>query len=581
MRAERTFAFAVAVAIVALLATSTLAGVGEAQGKSQGAVGARADDPNPPATPVKLIFIHVFYNRWQEGETSTPGATGTATGTPTTTSSPTRTPTATPTRTAAPQRPMYLPTILKQWLPAVTATSTRSPTATSSATASPTRTPTATATVSSSLVQPADLVYLGAFRLPDDGDRPFTFAYGGNAMTFRPNGDPAGPADGFPGSLFIIGHDRLPYGELPDGSQVAEVNIPAPVNSRNVNDLPVAAFLQGFHDVAAGHFTRMEEIVRIGMAYLDHPATGPKIHLAWGQHLELDPPAATHAWFSPNLAAPDFQGEWFIGDQSFYAVNDYLFDIPAAWADAHAQGRYLATGRFRDGGWSGMGPALFAYRPWQSDGSPPPAGARLGETILLRYESSLSTENIERCLDGYQHPDEWAGGAWLTTGSGKSAVLLVGAKSTGTKYWYGYVNPLGPEYPCVDQEVVGQFPVCRLADGAPCPAEDLIECAGHNDSRGWWSTRWDAQFLFYDPADLARVAAGEIAPWEPQPYARLNVDDSLFHNPAGVELEMLGAGVQRRYRIGSVAYDRGNGRFYVLELYADGVKPVVHVWRVQ
>jgi hypothetical protein len=44
---------------------------------------------------------------------------------------------------------------------------------------------------------------------------------------------------------------------------------------------------------------------------------------------------------------------------------------------------------------------------------------------------------------------------------------------------------------------------------------------------------------------------------------------------------MLGAGVQRRYRIGSVAYDRGNGRFYVLELYADGVKPVVHGWRVQ
>ena len=30
-----------------------------------------------------------------------------------------------------------------------------------------------------------------------------SFAYGGNAMTFNPNGDPAGPRDGFPGSLFI------------------------------------------------------------------------------------------------------------------------------------------------------------------------------------------------------------------------------------------------------------------------------------------------------------------------------------------------------------------------------------------
>ncbi len=518
------------------------------------------------ATGEFVQLLNVFYHRWREGETATPTATATA---------------ATATQTAAPPQPVYLPMIIRQRPPATTATPTHSPTATPGATAAPTPTPTATATISSGLVQPSDLVYLGAFRLPDDAERPRTFAYGGNAMTFRPNGDPTGPSDGFPGSLFITGHDRLPYGELPDGSQVAEVNIPAPVRSRDVADLPSATFLQGFHDVAAGHFVQMEEIVRIGMQYLDHPATGPKIHLAWGQHLAPDPPAATHAWFSPDLASPDFQGEWFMGDQSFYAVNDYLFDIPVAWADAHAQGRYLATGRFRDGGWSGMGPALFAYRPWQSDGSPPPAGARLQETTLLRYESSLSTDNIERCLDGYQHPDEWAGGAWLTTDSGKSAVLFAGSKSNGTKYWYGYANPRGPQYPCVDQELIDQFPVCRLADGALCPAEDLIECAGHNDQRGWWTTRWEAWFLFYDPADLARVAAGQMAPWEPQPYAHLNIDEFLFHNPAGVELEMLGVGEQRRYRIGSVAYDRDHGLLYVLEWYADEAKPVVHVWQVQ
>lgn len=591
MGTARILTLAAVVAVATLLAASAFASAGEARDGYREAAGAGADDPSPPAAPVKLIFIqllNVFYNCWREGQTSTPSATGSPTGTgmPTTTPSPghtlTVTPTAAPTRTATPPRPVHLPTILKQWPRAVTATPTptRSPTATPSATASPTRTPTATV-ISSGLIQPSDLVYLGAFRLPDDAERPRTFEYGGNAMAFHPNGDPAGPADGFPGSLFITGHDRLPYGELADGSQVAEVSIPAPVNSRQVADLPTAAFVQGFHDVAAGHFVGMDEIVRIGMAYLDHKATGPKIHLAWGQHLSPDAPAATHAWFSPDLSSPDFQGEWFIGDQSFYAVNDYLFDIPAAWADAHAQGRYLATGRFRDGGWSGMGPALFAYRPWQSDGSPPPSGTRLEETTLLRYESSLNTEDIERCLEGYQHPDEWTGGAWLTTDSGKSAVLFAGAKSNGTKYWYGYVNPLGPQDPCVDQEVVGQFPVCRLADGAPCPAEDLIECAGHNDYRGWWTTRWDAQFILYDPADLAQVAAGELAPWEPQPYARLDIDEFLFHNPAGVELEMLGVGVQRRYRIGSVAYDRGNGLLYMLEWYADGAKPVVHVWRVQ
>jgi hypothetical protein len=435
---------------------------------------------------------------------------------------------------------------------------------------------------STARVQPSDLVYLGAFRLPDDAERPRTFEYGGSAMTFNPNGDPGGPGDGFPGSLFVTGHDRLPYGELPDGSQVAEVNIPAPSLSRNVADLPQADFVQGFHDVAAGFFTQMDEIPRIGLLYLDTPATGPKIHIAWGQHLQPDPPAASHAWFSPDLAAPDMQGAWFIGDQSPYSVNGYMFEIPGAWADAHAQGRYLGTGRFKDGGWSGMGPALFAYRPWTDEnGAPASPGAHLEETVLLLYENSTNTEDIERCLTGYQHPDEWESGAWLTTGSGKAAVLFAGTKSTGAKYWYGFVNPAGPAYPCVEGEMVGEFTLCRLADGSPCPPEDLTECADHNDYRGWWSTRFDAQFILYDPTDLARVAAGEIASWEPQPYAVVDIDDHLFFNPAGVEPEMLGTGEQRRYRIGDVAYDRDNGLLYVLELFADGAKPVVQVWRVE
>ncbi len=102
---------------------------------------------------------------------------------------------------------------------------------------------------SGQVTTPADLEYLGAFRLPGGKDRPQTFAYGGNAMTFNPNGDPAGAADGFPGSFFISGHDRMPYGDLPDGGQIAEVSIPAPSPSRSLADLPQAEFLQNFQDV--------------------------------------------------------------------------------------------------------------------------------------------------------------------------------------------------------------------------------------------------------------------------------------------------------------------------------------------
>ncbi len=428
------------------------------------------------------------------------------------------------------------------------------------------------------LAQPADFTYLGAFRLPGGDTPPQTFAYGGNAMTFNPDGHITN-TDPYSGSLFVMGHDRQAWGGLPDGNQVAEITIPTPVISENIETLPYAEFIQNFANVTAGFFTDMEEIPKVGMQYLNHPDTGPKIHMCWGQHLQPEN-TPSHAWFNPALASPDLQGVWFIGNQNLYSVNGYMFDIPAAWADAHAEGRYLATGRMRDGGQGGMGPTLFAYRPWLSGGAAPISGTHLAETTLLLYENAYTTEEITRCLTGYQHPDEWEGGAWLTTPSGKSAVLFAGTKSNGAKYWYGYVNPLGPQYPCVDQAVI-DFTTCRMADGSSCPPEDFTECAGHTSERGWWSTRFDAELILYDPADLGQVAAGTMDSWQPQPYAAIDIDDHLYLVPPEWDLDNLGTGVQRRYRIGDATYDRENGFLYVLELYADGAKPVVHVWRIQ
>ncbi len=431
-------------------------------------------------------------------------------------------------------------------------------------------------------LQPKDFRYLGAFRLPGGGERPKTFAWGGNAMTHRPVGSRPAKAGELAGSLFVMGHDRMAYGELSNGNQIAEISIPQPVIARNINALPKARFIQPFHDVAAGRFKGLDELPRVGIAYLDTPETGAKIHLAWGQHFQPDPPAPTHGWMSTDLSRPEFKGEWFIGRQSGYAVNGYLFTIPKSWANKHASGHMLATGRYRDGGWSGMGPALFAYKPWHDvTGTPAPAGARLSEVTLLQYENSEISDRIERAMKNYQHPDEWEGGAWIVTPSGKTTVLFAGTKSVGEKYWYGFVNPAGPQLPCVAQDFVGQHHVCRSADGKPCSAEELKECKGHNGFRGWWSTRYEAQLILYDPADLARVAAGKMKPWQPQPYASLSIDNHLFLNPAGIETDILGKGVQRHYRIGAVAHDRQNSLLFVLELFADNDRPVVHMWTIR
>jgi hypothetical protein len=443
--------------------------------------------------------------------------------------------------------------------------------------------PAPVAPLSTNIIKPQDFIYLGAFRLPDDGDRPRTFAYGGSAMTFRPDGDPNGAQDGFPGSLFIMGHDRLPYGELANGNQVAEVNIPKPIIADNPGALNQAEFLQGFQDIAKGRFTALEEIPRVGMQYLDNSLSGAKIHITWGQHFQEDEQnrVSSHAWFDPDLSNPDFQGEWYLGQQSPYSINGYMLAIPPAWADQYTGGHLLGTGRFKDGGWSGMGPALFAYSPWDDSGSPAKNGTRLEEVVLLLYENTINSSEIEHAMVNYQHADEWEGAAWLTTPDGRQAVLFAGTKGTGNKFWYGFLNPEGAEKPCIFEEYIDQYTMCRMADGTPCPPEDLHECAGHTSERGWWSASKSAQFILYDPADLARVAGGHMQPWEPQPYASIVIDEHLLMNPAGVEQELLGSGEQRRYRIGDASFDQENGLLYVLELFADEAKPVVHVWQVK
>jgi len=400
-------------------------------------------------------------------------------------------------------------------------------------------------------IQPADLVYLGAFRLPSPSGGS-SWEYSGQGLTYYAGGDPGGSEDGFPGSLFGVGHDHQLF--------VSEISIPTPINSRDIVALNTALTLQPFANLAGGVFAPDEmTIPRVGIEYL--PAQGDqntgKLYFVYGQHFQDF--ESSYGWAELDLSNPQAAGPWFFDGYTNYVTSDYLFEIPQEWADIYAPGMRLATGRAREGLWSGRGPGLFAYAPWE-DGNPPAPNATLTILVpLLLYGvqepgNPDMTSDESMAMNGYADADHWVGGAWLTIAD-KAAVVLVGTKGLG-EAWYGFANGLVWPHDCAENNS------CPDPPGWPY------------DDRGFWAEEYEAQMIFYDTADLAVVATGKMETWEPQPYAVMSLQ-SVLYDPD------LNFSEYRRDILGAAAFDRANGILYIIERLADEYKSVVHVWGLQ
>lgn len=187
------------------------------------------------------------------------------------------------------------------------------------------------------LLRPDDFVYQGAFRLPG-GSNGSNWEYGGSAMTFYPDGDPHGPDDGWPGSIFGVGHDQQ--------QQVSEIDIPVPVISKKkrLADLNRAVTLQKFEDITGGRYGELE-IPRAGIEFLPtRPGQSQgKLHFSWGEHFQFERKPAL-GWSELDISAPQTQGIWFLGDFTNYVMGDYRAR-DAASALWHSQKRRLADTR--------------------------------------------------------------------------------------------------------------------------------------------------------------------------------------------------------------------------------------------
>jgi len=187
-------------------------------------------------------------------------------------------------------------------------------------------------------------------------------------MTHYPAGDP-GSSDSTPGSLFVAGNDSEQTLDRSRAGHVAEISIPEPVPSSNIDELPAATLLQDFVDLRGTSLYGPDiffELPKQGLQVIrfSSPATQDILYMNWGQHIEnefapsdcaapdpscVPPLAGLVLGAGGSLASEINQGPWWVDNASLYSINDYLFEIPADWADAHVGGLRLAAGRFRDG----------------------------------------------------------------------------------------------------------------------------------------------------------------------------------------------------------------------------------------
>jgi hypothetical protein len=371
------------------------------------------------------------------------------------------------------------------------------------------------------LVQPATLVYRGSFRLPlgDEGDS--TFAYGGTALAFNPAR----------GSLFLVGHDWRQY--------VAEISVPDIRHRSSVAELATAAVLQPLSDVTEGKMKTLNpgdpNAKKIGgllpyrgklyvsaYSYYDGAGTQVLSHFVTGQDLSVK---------------GDVDGPFRVGKEKAGFVSGYMTLVPAAWQAA--LGGPALTGQccLAIVGRTSSGPAVFSVDP-ADIGVKNPAPA----TPLVYYPSETPLTSWGSTNPYYNGTTEVRG---VVFPEGTRSVLFFGRHGLGPFCYGGGTK---------NEELKGK----RMPDGVNNYCYDP-----QDDSKGTHGFPYAYYVWAYDAMDLAAVKGGHKRPWQVKPYAVWKLD---FPFPA--------PGV----RLNGAAYDGATGRIFLVQTYADGAKPLIHVY---
>lgn len=377
----------------------------------------------------------------------------------------------------------------------------------------------ASAQTTEPLIEQANLVYVGAFRLPAGTTDQTSFNYGGTALTY----------DAADNSLFIVGHPNYQYS--------AEVSIPAIVNSANINDLNTATLIQPFADPLAGQINTVDPAETNAKKIGGELVYGNALIVSVYSYYDANGTQSTSHFVRPLTLSTTGQvrGPFRVGSQYPGFVSGYMALIPPDWRQLF-------------GGPALTGNCCLNIISLQSNG---PA-ASVFDPALLGTTNPLPAIPVV----GYPHAYPLGPG-----GTTQNSIFNWSTKITGIVFPIGTRSVL-----FFGHQGTGPFCYGIGASTSPLPVHECYDPTG--SSKGVHAYPYVYQVWAYDANDLVSVKEGRKEQYQIQPYA---IWSFILPIP-----DLTG-----QHLIGGAAYDPQTNRIYISQqCVGTNCEPIINVFQV-
>jgi len=380
------------------------------------------------------------------------------------------------------------------------------------------------------LLQQSDITYLGAFRVPNTNGE---FNYGGRPIAFNPANN----------TLFI-GNGNV---ELVGREGIAEINIPALVNTSNLASMNTASYRQTFTNAFSGNLNSIEP--NQGAMFGGILLSGSKLIISgYGFYDATSGATKSHSSINANWTASGLGYSGLVtvavppAPQVGY-TGGYMCPIPTSWQAALGGTALTGMSNICIMSRTSFGPAAFSFDPTKVGSVNPVPG-----TALLYYDDNYGQNgatcathwtlgdysSMEGCNAGAVSPI--LSGSDLVTGvvfpEGSKSILYFGRH--GDTYCYG--------------------------TGVDCNDPDVSD-------KGTHGYPYHYRIWAYNAEDLAAVKSGTKKPWEVKPYSYWNLDDKLPF-------------LAWKKQVNGATYDPATKRIYMSQDHGDGSAPLIQVFSV-